>query len=103
MLRDTQGLLVTTNSPMAIAAIDRFVEQSLGYGNDAEVILEGIEADPTCVIANAYAAGHYLSLESAEARSQAAPYLRAAKKYLVQPGRSKPAATKGVITGVNLE
>jgi len=23
--------------------------------------------------------------------------------YLVQPGRSKPAATKGVITGVNLE
>ncbi len=84
MLKDSQGLFVTTNSNEAIAAIDRFVDQSLSYGNDAQGILKGIEADPTCVIANAHAAVHYLSLESAEARRQAAPYLKAAKKYLDQ-------------------
>jgi len=82
MLRDSQGLLVTTNSNEAIAAINRFVDQSLSYGNDAEGILKGIEADPTCVMAHVHAAAHYLSLESAEARRQAAPYLKAAKKHL---------------------
>lgn len=84
MLKDAQGLEVTTNSPMAIAAIDRFLSQLLSYGNDAQVILKGIEADPACVIANAHAAAHYLSLESAEARNQATPYLQTAKKYLAQ-------------------
>ena len=84
MLRDSQGLEVTTNSPEAIAAIDRFVEQSLSYGNDALAILKGIEADPACVTAHAHAAAHYLSQETAEARSQAAPHLKAAKKYLAQ-------------------
>lgn len=81
MLRDAQGLEVTTNSPSAIAAIDRFVEQSLSYGNNAEVILKAVEIDPACAIANAHAAAHYLSLESSTARHQAAPYLKAAKKY----------------------
>lgn len=84
MLRDAQGLEVTTNSPIAIAAIDRFFSQALSYGNNAEVILKGIAADPTCVMANAHAAAHYLSLESAAARNQAAPYLQAAKKYIEQ-------------------
>lgn len=82
MLKDAQGLEVTTHSPDVIAAIDSFADQSLSYGNNALVILKAIEADPTCAIANAHAAAHYLSLESAEAWSQAAPYLYRAKKYL---------------------
>ena len=82
MLRDAQGLEVTTNFPEAVAAIDQFIEQSLRYGSNPEVILQGIEADPTCALANAHAAAHYLSLESAEARRQALPYLAAAKQYL---------------------
>ena len=60
MLRDAQGLEVTTNSPEAIAAINHFLSQSLSYGNDAQGILKGIAADPACVIANAHAAAHYL-------------------------------------------
>lgn len=82
MLKDSQGLTVTTNSPEAIAAIDRFKSASLSYGNDAQVILRGIEADPECAIANAYAATYYLTQESAEARSCARAYLQAANKYL---------------------
>jgi tetratricopeptide (TPR) repeat protein len=82
MLKDAQGLAVTTDSPRAIASVDRFIEQSLSYGNDAQVILQGIEADPACVIANAYAATYYLTQESEEGHRQAAPYLKAAKKYL---------------------
>ena len=84
MLTDSQGLEVTTDSAVAIAAIDAFAEQSLGYGNDVLVIDKAIAADPTCAIAYAHAAAHYLSLESAEARLEALPYLQAAKKYLVQ-------------------
>ncbi|MBD1920128.1 tetratricopeptide repeat protein [Microcoleus sp. FACHB-831] len=84
MLKDAQGLEVTTNSPIAIAAIDLFVDRSLGYGNDALVILDAIAADPACAIAYAHAAAHYLSLESAEAKLQAAPYIQAANKYLNQ-------------------
>ena len=82
MLKDSQGLEVSTNSLSAIAAIDRFVEQSLGYGNGAEVILQAIAADPTCAIAHAHAAAHYLCLETASSRRQAAPYLQAARKYV---------------------
>jgi tetratricopeptide (TPR) repeat protein len=84
MLRDSQGLSVTTNSLEAIAAIDRFTDASLRYGQDVLVILQGIAADPTCVMANAYAATYYLTQETAAARSQALPYLQAAKKYLPQ-------------------
>ena len=75
MLRDAQGLEVTTNSPGAIAAINHFLSQSLSYGNDTQGILKGIAADPACVIANAHAAAHYLSLETAEARLAAVPNL----------------------------
>jgi len=97
MLKDSQGLKglpeaapatslsklkVTTNSLETLAAIDRFCVQSLGYGNDAEVILKAIAADPACAITHAHAAAYYLSWESTEARRQAAPYLKAAKKYL---------------------
>ncbi|WP_009630856.1 tetratricopeptide repeat protein [Synechocystis sp. PCC 7509] len=81
MLKDSQGCEVTTNSPRAIAFIDDFTRQSLSYGNNAETILRAIALDPKCAYAYAHAAAHYLSLESAEARLQAAPYLQAAKKY----------------------
>jgi hypothetical protein len=81
MLKDSQGLEVTTNSTSAIAFINDFTQQSLSYGNDAETILSAIAADPKCAYAYAHAAAHYLSLESSEARLQAAPYLQAAKKY----------------------
>lgn len=80
MLKDAQGLAITTNSADTVIAIDRFIEQSLMYGQDAETaILQGIAADPTCAIAHAYAAAYYLSQESAEAQQQSIPYLKTAQ------------------------
>jgi hypothetical protein len=81
MLRDYQGLEVTTDSPETIAAINRYTDQALAYGKDAVAIFKGIEADPECAIANAYAAAFYLSHECAESRRKALQYLEAAKKY----------------------
>jgi hypothetical protein len=82
MLRDAQGLEVTTHSPMAVEAINHFVDQSLRYGKDLEqTILDGIVADPTCALAHAYAAAHYLSWESAEGKKWAVPHLVAANRY----------------------
>lgn len=80
MLQDAQGLEVTTNSPETIAAINRYIDQTLVYGKDAVAIFQGIEADPNCAIANAYAAASYLYHESAESHRQALVYLQAAKK-----------------------
>src|ERR687886_2027173 len=81
MLRDYQGLEVTTDSPEAIAAIDRYTDQALAYGKDAVAVFKGIEADPECAIANAHAAALYLSHECADSRRKALPYLEAARRY----------------------
>ena len=80
MLQDAQGLDVTTNSPETIAAINRYIDQTLVYGKNAVAIFSGIEADLNCAIANAYAAAYYLYHESAESHHQALVYLQAAKK-----------------------
>ncbi|MBE9179989.1 tetratricopeptide repeat protein [Oculatella sp. LEGE 06141] len=85
MLNDRQELAVTTDSLTAIAAINEFIMRSLRYGRDAEqVILQAIAADPTCAIAQAYAAAYYLSQESAIARRQAVPFLQQAQRYQQQ-------------------
>ena len=56
MLKDAQGLEVTTDSSEAIASINRFIDQILSYSNNPDAIFQAIEADPTSVLANAYAA-----------------------------------------------
>jgi hypothetical protein len=54
MLKDCQELEVSTSSHEAVGAIDSFFEQLLSVGNDTQVILKAVDADPTCVLANAY-------------------------------------------------
>jgi tetratricopeptide (TPR) repeat protein len=77
MLKDAQGLEVTTDSREAIAAINHFIEQALSYGKDAEaVICQGIAADPKCAIIHAYAAAYYLSQENAVASQRAILHLK---------------------------
>jgi hypothetical protein len=83
MLRDAQGLTVSTDSKDAIAALDQFTDQALSYGNAAEAtILTSIAKDPTWALAHAYAAAHYLSGENARMRQQAKPHLQSAQQYL---------------------
>ncbi|WP_427162091.1 tetratricopeptide repeat protein [Aliinostoc sp. HNIBRCY26] len=82
MLKDAQGLIVTTDSSQAIAAINRFSDQMLAYGKDAETaILEAIGADPTCALAHAYAAAYYLTQENRKAWQQSLPYLQTAQQH----------------------
>lgn len=81
MLKDTQGLEVSTNSPQAIAAINCFIDQILSMGKNPDVIFQAIEADPTSVIANAYAATLYMLAETADGPTQATPYLKRAYEY----------------------
>lgn len=85
MLKDSKELDITTNSTATVTAINGFIDCSLRYGQEAEaIILQGIMADPTCAIANAYAAAYYLSQESSAARKQAVPYLNVAMQGLQQ-------------------
>ncbi|BAZ37087.1 hypothetical protein NIES4101_30080 [Calothrix sp. NIES-4101] len=84
MLKDTQGLEVSTDSPEAINAIAAFTNQALSYGKHTEaVICQGIAADPNCALLHAYAAAYYLSQENAVAKKQAISHLEFAQKYSV--------------------
>ncbi|GAA6618233.1 hypothetical protein [Scytonema sp. NUACC26] len=51
MLTDSQELEITTDSLEAVNAINGFFEQLLSVGNNSQVILKAVEADPTCAIA----------------------------------------------------
>lgn len=85
MLKDAQGLVVTTDSAEAIAAINRFIDQALYYGKDGETaILQAVAADPTCALANGYAAAYYLTQENSISWQQAQPYLQAAQQHLAK-------------------
>ncbi|WP_341529781.1 tetratricopeptide repeat protein [Nostoc sp. UHCC 0302] len=78
MLKDLSQLEITTDSSTAVDAIDSFVDQLLSVGNDAQVILKAVEADPTCAIANAQVAAFYLFAGGSNALTQASSYLNVA-------------------------
>lgn len=75
---DCFGLPVTTASPEAVEAVDRFAAEVLGHGKEAAAVLAGVEADPGCALAQAYAGALYLFLQTAEGRTRAAPFVAAA-------------------------
>ncbi|MEH1947246.1 MAG: hypothetical protein V7K77_09840 [Nostoc sp.] len=89
MVKDASELEITTDSSAVVDAINGFVDQLLGVGNDAQVILKAIEADPTCAmpsagvaIANAQVAAFYLFAGGSIALTKAKSYLNLAKSYL---------------------
>eukprot|EP00743_Colponemidia_sp_Colp-15_P010646 GILK01011753.1.p1 GENE.GILK01011753.1~~GILK01011753.1.p1 ORF type:complete len:415 (-),score=78.29 GILK01011753.1:200-1444(-) len=65
-LRDYKGLQVTTTSPMAVQYINAFIQEVLQYGRHWKVILDAVEADPTCAYANCLAALYWMAYERPE-------------------------------------
>ncbi|MEH2233781.1 MAG: tetratricopeptide repeat protein [Nostoc sp.] len=82
MVKDASELEITTDSSAVVDAINSFVDQLLGVGNDAQVILKAVEADPTCVMANAQVAAFYLFAGGSVALTKAKSHLKVAKSYL---------------------
>ncbi|MEH2003114.1 MAG: tetratricopeptide repeat protein [Nostoc sp.] len=104
MLKDAQGLVVTTDSAQAIAAINRFIDQALCYGQDAETaILQAIEADPTCALAHAYAAAYYLTQENSKAWQQVQPYLQVAQRNLAKITDREKLYVQAILAWANQE
>ncbi|MBD2360585.1 tetratricopeptide repeat protein [Anabaena minutissima FACHB-250] len=104
MLKDAQGLVVTTDSANAIAAINRFSNQMLAYGRDAETaILQAITADPTCALAHAYAAAYYLTQENRKAWQQAQSYLRTAQQHYTQITAREKLYVQAILAWANQE
>jgi len=52
MVKDLSRLEISTDSSATVDAINSFVDQLLSVGNDAQVILKAIEADPAFAIAS---------------------------------------------------
>ncbi|MDZ7970401.1 MAG: tetratricopeptide repeat protein [Nostoc sp. DedQUE04] len=104
MLKDAQGLVVTTDSAQAIAAINRFIDQALCYGQDAETaIFQAIEADPTCALAHAYAAAYYLTQENSKAWQQVQPYLQVAQRSLAKITDREKLYVQAILAWANQE
>jgi tetratricopeptide (TPR) repeat protein len=76
---DRFGHAVTTAMPATVEAIDRFTLEVLSHGKEAGALLAAAEADPGCVLAQAYAGTLYLFLQTAEGLDKAAPYLTRAR------------------------
>ncbi|MDZ8184467.1 MAG: tetratricopeptide repeat protein [Nostoc sp. ChiSLP02] len=104
MLKDAQGLIVTTDSAEAIAGINRFIDGMLSYGKDAETaILEAIAADPTCALANAYAGAYYLTQENSKAWQQGQPYLQTAQEHLAKITAREQLYVQAILAWANQE
>ncbi|MBW4455694.1 MAG: tetratricopeptide repeat protein [Nostoc indistinguendum CM1-VF10] len=104
MLKDAQGLVVTTDSAQAIIAINRFIDQALCYGQNAETaILQAIEADPTCVLAHAYAAAYYLTQENSKAWQQVQPYLQVIQQNLAKITYREKLYVQAILAWANQE
>ncbi|MDM9384114.1 tetratricopeptide repeat protein [Chlorogloeopsis sp. ULAP01] len=104
MIKDSQGLAVTTDSPDAIAAINRFIDRALFYGKDAEIaILQAITADPTCALAHAYAAAYYLSQENRIAWQQAEAHLQVAQKNIAKITNREQLYVQAILAWANKE
>ena len=84
MLTDSQELEVTTDSLEAVNAINSFFEQLLSVGNDSQVILKAVEADPACAIANVHAAAFYMFSGTGDAIAQATDFLNSAKAHVTR-------------------
>ncbi|MEH1938432.1 MAG: hypothetical protein V7L14_32960 [Nostoc sp.] len=104
MVKDLSGLEITSDSSAGVDAINSFVDQLLCVGNDAQVVLKAVEADPACAmpslreaslsetrtrtptagvaIANAQIAAFYLFAGGSVALTQARLYLNVAKANL---------------------
>ncbi|MEH2330084.1 tetratricopeptide repeat protein [Nostoc sp.] len=82
MVKDASELEITTNSSAVVDAINGFVDQLLGVGNDAQVILKAVEADPACAMANAQVAAFYLFAGGSVALIKAKSHLKVAKSDL---------------------
>ncbi|WP_392534864.1 tetratricopeptide repeat protein [Nostoc sp. C117] len=82
MVKDSFGLEITTDSSVAVDAINNFVDQLFSVGNDAQVILKAVEADPACAMANAQVAAFYLFAGGSFGFTQATSYLYVAKANL---------------------
>ncbi|MFA5122556.1 tetratricopeptide repeat protein [Zavarzinia sp.] len=87
MLKDARGNDVTTDNPVAVAAINKMVDQWLGYGQAASAVFEGVAADPRCVMALTLGAVLNLCLESAAGVRAALPLLQKARLYVNKASR----------------
>lgn len=80
MQQDWRGNPVTVPGGAAtLAGIDAFVQGFLAYETRAAEIIPAADADPDCVLANAYAAMAWLFLESPEGAAKARRYLARAE------------------------
>ncbi|GIX10409.1 tetratricopeptide repeat protein [Elioraea sp.] len=70
---------VASGDPASMAALDAFAEDFLGYRAEIGRIVAAAEADPSCALANAWAAALWMLTETRKGRARAGRYLARAE------------------------
>lgn len=70
MARDATGY-AATGDPASMAALDSFAEDFLGYRAEIGRIVAAADADPSCALANAWAAALWMLTETHKGRARA--------------------------------
>lgn len=78
MTRDATAYAVS-GDPASMAALDAFTEDFLGYRAEIGRIVAAADADPSCALANAWAAGLWMLTETQKGRARAGRYLARAE------------------------
>jgi tetratricopeptide (TPR) repeat protein len=100
MYRDWLDNPISAGDATVARGVADFTEGFLGYETKAVNVLAAAEADPDCLIANAYAGALHLFLESPEAPGLARPWLsRAAKAQGTERERATLAALEAWAAG----
>jgi len=84
MLKDAQGLDVSTDDPAILAGLDIFDASFLSYGKTAGAVLQAAAKQPDQVLANAKSAALQLFMQTGDAAAKARPFLDRAAAHLGQ-------------------
>lgn len=80
MIKDANGLDLTTARSDTLSAYNAFAEDWIGHGPRVRTIFKAADEDPACSLVNANAAAVHMALESAPGFRNARRYLTAARK-----------------------
>lgn len=100
-MQDLYGNRVSTESPEAVAALNTFTEQFLGYGQGAGAILKAVEADESWSLGHAYCAALWMFLESPAARPKAQAAAALARETIKGADHRERAAVEAMLAWID--
>ena len=89
MAQDATGY-AASGDPASMAALDRFAEDFLGYRAEIGRIVKAADADPSCALANAWAASLWMLTETHKGHARAGRHSAERARAIPSPSPFHP-------------